>query len=68
MSVCLIVVFRIVIMLSLPLFFIGSLYTGVWMMQIYLSVLRVQSSGRCIRRKSNHLHSSFLLSHRSYGS
>ena len=35
MSLCLIVVFRIVIMLSLPLFFIGSLYTGVWMMQIY---------------------------------
>ena len=45
MSLCLIVVFRIVIMLSLPLFFIGSLYTGVWMMQIYRSARRARSSG-----------------------
>ncbi|KAM5544439.1 hypothetical protein V8D89_002099 [Ganoderma adspersum] len=45
MSLCLIVVFRIVIMLSLPLFFIGSLYTSVWLMQIYRSARRARSSG-----------------------
>ena len=45
MSLCLIVVFRIVIMLSLPLFFIGSLYTCVWLMQIYRSARRARSSG-----------------------
>ena len=45
MSLCLIVVFRIVIMLSLPLFFIGSLYTSVWLMQIHRSARRARSSG-----------------------
>ncbi|KAI1782212.1 hypothetical protein LXA43DRAFT_932813 [Ganoderma leucocontextum] len=45
MSLCLIVVFRIVIMLSLPLFFISSLYTCVWLTQIYRSARRARSSG-----------------------
>ncbi|EJF60599.1 hypothetical protein BD309DRAFT_958957 [Dichomitus squalens] len=44
-SLCLIVVFRIVIMLSLPLFFIGSLYSCMWLMQIYRSTRRARSSG-----------------------
>ena len=44
-SLCLIVVFRIVIMLSLPLFFIGSLYSCMWLMQIYRSARRTRSSG-----------------------
>ena len=45
MSVCLIVVFRIVIMLSLPLFFVGSLYSFMWTSQIYRSARRARSSG-----------------------
>ncbi|RPD62600.1 hypothetical protein L226DRAFT_532406 [Lentinus tigrinus ALCF2SS1-7] len=45
MSLCLIVVFRVVIMLSLPLFFIGSLYAWTWMFQIYRSARRARSSG-----------------------
>ena len=45
MSLCLIVVFRVVIMLSLPLFFIGSLYSSMWLMQIYRSARRTRSSG-----------------------
>ena len=45
MSLCLIVVFRVVIMLSLPLFFIGSLYSWMWMFQIYRSARRARSSG-----------------------
>ena len=44
-SLCLIVVFRIVIMLSLPLFFIGSLYSCMWLMQIYRSGRRARTSG-----------------------
>ena len=44
-SLCLIVVFRIVIMLSLPLFFIGSLYSSMWLMQIYRSARRARTSG-----------------------
>ncbi|KAI0763836.1 hypothetical protein BD413DRAFT_483618 [Trametes elegans] len=45
LSLSLIVVFRIVIMLSLPLFFIGSLYSCMWLMQIYRSARRTRSSG-----------------------
>ncbi len=45
MSLCLIVVFRVVIMLSIPLFFIGSLYSWMWMLQIYRSARRARSSG-----------------------
>ncbi|KAI0793636.1 hypothetical protein C8Q74DRAFT_1243576 [Fomes fomentarius] len=45
MSLCLIVVFRIVIMLSLPLLFIGTLYSCMWMLQIYRSARRARSSG-----------------------
>lgn len=45
MSLCLIVVFRVVIMLSLPLFFIGSLYSWMWTFQIYRSARRARSSG-----------------------
>ncbi|KAH9889041.1 hypothetical protein C8Q73DRAFT_737866 [Cubamyces lactineus] len=45
MSLTLIVVFRIVIALSLPLFFIGSLYSSMWLMQIYRSARRTRSSG-----------------------
>ena len=45
MSLCLIVVFRVVIMLSLPLFFIGSLYSCMWLMQIYRSGRRARTSG-----------------------
>ncbi|PCH44049.1 hypothetical protein WOLCODRAFT_133060 [Wolfiporia cocos MD-104 SS10] len=44
-SVFLIVVFRLVIILSLPLFFVGSLYSFVWMVQIYRSARRGRSSG-----------------------
>ena len=42
-TLCLIGVFRIVIMLPLPLFFIGSLYTCVWLM--YHTAWRARSSG-----------------------
>lgn len=45
MSFCLIVVFRIVIMLSLPLLFVGSLYGFLWTPQLYRSVRRGRSSG-----------------------
>ncbi|KAI0644285.1 hypothetical protein C8Q79DRAFT_913528 [Trametes meyenii] len=45
LSLSLMVVFRVVIALSLPLFFIGSLYSGMWLMQIYRSVRRSRSSG-----------------------
>ncbi|OSD00125.1 hypothetical protein PYCCODRAFT_1453440 [Trametes coccinea BRFM310] len=45
LSISLIVVFRIVIALSLPLFFVGTLYTFMWMMQIYRSARRSRSSG-----------------------
>ncbi|KAI9063826.1 hypothetical protein FKP32DRAFT_1571123 [Trametes sanguinea] len=45
LSISLIVVFRIVIALSLPLFFVGTLYTCMWMMQIYRSARRSRSSG-----------------------
>lgn len=45
MSLCLIVVFRVVIMLSLPLFFITSLYSLMWLVQIYRSARRGRSSG-----------------------
>ena len=43
-SLCLIVVFRIVIILSLPLFFIGSLYSCMWLMQIYRSARRARTT------------------------
>ncbi|KAJ8489989.1 hypothetical protein ONZ51_g2566 [Trametes cubensis] len=45
MSISLIVVFRIVMALSLPLFFISSLYSCIWLMQIYRSARRTRSSG-----------------------
>nr|QIE48439.1 hypothetical protein [Trametes gibbosa] len=45
LSLSLIVVFRIVIALSLPLLFIGSLYSSMWIMQIYRSARRTRSSG-----------------------
>ncbi|KAI0628206.1 hypothetical protein C8Q77DRAFT_1150309 [Trametes polyzona] len=45
LSLSLIVVFRIVIALSLPLFFIGSLYSCMWLMQIYRSARRTRTSG-----------------------
>lgn len=45
MSLCLIVVFRIVVMLSLPLLFIGTLYSCIWVLQIYRSARRARSSG-----------------------
>ncbi|KAI0334632.1 hypothetical protein GY45DRAFT_1269816, partial [Cubamyces sp. BRFM 1775] len=45
MSLSLIVVFRIVMALSLPLFFISSLYSCMWLMQIYRSACRTRSSG-----------------------
>lgn len=45
MSFCLIVVFRVVVMLSLPLLFIGSMYAFMWAPQIYRSARRGRSSG-----------------------
>ncbi|KAI8974598.1 hypothetical protein BD414DRAFT_498160 [Trametes punicea] len=45
LSLSLIVVFRIVIALSLPLFFIGSLYSCMWLVQIYRSARRSRNSG-----------------------
>ncbi|CDO68165.1 hypothetical protein BN946_scf184938.g17 [Trametes cinnabarina] len=45
LSLSFIVVFRVVIALSLPLFFIALLYTCMWMMQIYRSARRSRSSG-----------------------
>lgn len=45
MSFCLIVVFRVVVMLSLPLLFIGSLYGFMWLPQLYRSAKRGRSSG-----------------------
>ncbi|KAI0351865.1 hypothetical protein OH77DRAFT_1486589 [Trametes cingulata] len=45
LSLTLMIVFRIVIALSLPLFFIGSLYSCMWLMQIYRSARRARSSG-----------------------
>ncbi|KAH9829949.1 uncharacterized protein C8Q71DRAFT_717557 [Rhodofomes roseus] len=44
-SLFLIVVFRIVILLSLPLFFVASMYSFVWAVQIYRSVRRSRGSG-----------------------
>lgn len=43
-SVFFLVVVRIIIRLSLPLFFIGSMYSFIWMCQIYRSVRRGRSS------------------------
>jgi len=45
MSFCLIVVFRVVVMLSLPLLFVGSLYAFLWAPQLYRSAKRGRSSG-----------------------
>lgn len=45
MSFCLIVVFRVVVMLSLPLLFVGFLYAFLWTPQLYRSVRRGRSSG-----------------------
>ncbi|TCD68657.1 hypothetical protein EIP91_010178 [Steccherinum ochraceum] len=45
MSFCLIVVFRIVVMLSLPLLFVGGLYAFLWTPQLYRSARRGRSSG-----------------------
>ncbi|KAI0071333.1 hypothetical protein K474DRAFT_1607089 [Panus rudis PR-1116 ss-1] len=45
MSFFLIVVFRLVVILSLPLLFIGSLYAFMWLPQIYRAVKRGRSSG-----------------------
>ncbi|KAI0365183.1 hypothetical protein BV20DRAFT_973479 [Pilatotrama ljubarskyi] len=45
LSLTLMIVFRIVIALSLPLFFISSLYSCMWLMQIYRSARRARSSG-----------------------
>lgn len=44
-SVFLLVVFRLVIVLSLPLFFIGSMYAFMWFPQIYRAVRRGRTSG-----------------------
>ena len=41
----LIVVFRIVILLSLPLFFVACMYSFVWAVQIYRAVRRSRGSG-----------------------
>ncbi|KAH9926336.1 uncharacterized protein BXZ73DRAFT_49527 [Epithele typhae] len=45
MSLCLIILFRVVIMLSLPLFFISMLYLSMWAIQIYRGARRSRSSG-----------------------
>lgn len=45
MSFFLIVVFRLVIVLSIPLVFVGSLYTLMWVSQIYRAVRRGRTSG-----------------------
>ena len=45
MSLCLIVVFRVVIMLSLPVFFVCALYSCTWLAQIVRSARRGRSSG-----------------------
>ncbi|KAH9855277.1 hypothetical protein C2E23DRAFT_815072 [Lenzites betulinus] len=45
LSLSLIVVFRIVIALSLPLLFIASLYSCMWTTQIYRSARRTRGSG-----------------------
>ncbi|KZT68761.1 hypothetical protein DAEQUDRAFT_765968 [Daedalea quercina L-15889] len=44
-SLFLIVVFRIVILLSLPLFFVACMYSFVWAVQVYRSVRRSRGSG-----------------------
>ncbi|KAI0925008.1 hypothetical protein AcW1_006950 [Taiwanofungus camphoratus] len=44
-SLFLIFVFRIVIILSLPLFFVGTLYSCMWLMQVWRSARRGRSSG-----------------------
>lgn len=44
-SLFLIVVFRIVILLSLPLFFVASMYSFIWAVQIYRSARRSRGSG-----------------------
>ena len=44
-SLFLIVVFRIVILLSLPLFFVACMYSFVWAVQIYRAVRRSRDSG-----------------------
>ncbi|EMD38757.1 hypothetical protein CERSUDRAFT_92794 [Gelatoporia subvermispora B] len=45
MSLFLIFVFRIVLLLSLPLFFVGSLYSMLWLPQIWRAARRVRTSG-----------------------
>ncbi|KAI0726059.1 hypothetical protein C8Q72DRAFT_998682 [Fomitopsis betulina] len=44
-SLFLIVVFRIVILLSLPIFFVACMYSFVWAVQIYRAVRRSRGSG-----------------------
>lgn len=45
MSFILIVVFRLVIVLSLPLLFVGSLYAFMWFPQIHRAIKRGRTSG-----------------------
>lgn len=45
MSFFLLIVFRLVIALSIPLVFVGSLYTSMWTAQIYRAVRRGRTSG-----------------------
>ncbi|PSR74066.1 hypothetical protein PHLCEN_2v10138, partial [Hermanssonia centrifuga] len=45
MSFFLLVVFRIIIALSLPIVFIGALYSSIWIVQIYRAVRRGRTSG-----------------------
>ena len=44
-SFFLLVVFRLVIALSLPLLFVGVLYTSMWTLQIYRAARRGRASG-----------------------
>ncbi|OCH91365.1 hypothetical protein OBBRIDRAFT_792297 [Obba rivulosa] len=45
MSLFLIFVFRIVLLLSMPLFFVGSLYSLLWLPQIWRAARRIRTSG-----------------------
>lgn len=44
-SFFLLVVFRLVIALSVPLLFIGALYGSMWLVQIYRTIRRGRASG-----------------------
>ncbi|KAI0343001.1 hypothetical protein BDW22DRAFT_1356560 [Trametopsis cervina] len=45
MSFFLLVVFRLVIVLSIPLIFVGALYSSLWLTQIYRAMRRARNSG-----------------------